>query len=133
ASLAAHLFAQIDHIRRQLDAHLARSRVDLSKDRAATACAVSHAAAGIVPALQHLSAERGLSFDVDVEPTLAVLVPREDLDELVGNLLDNACKWARTRCSVTVRQAGGRVAVVVEDDGPGISAEMRSQVLARGA
>jgi len=132
ASLAADLFAQIDHIRRQLDAHLARSRVDLSKHRAATACAVSDAAAGIVRALQHLYAERGLSFDVDVEPTLAVLVPREDLDELVGNLLDNACKWARTRCSVTVRQAGGRVAVVVEDDGPGISAEMRSQVLARG-
>jgi len=61
-----------------------------------------------------------------------VLVAREDLDELVGNLLDNACKWARTRCSVTARQAGARVGVVVEDDGPGISAEMRSQVLTRG-
>jgi signal transduction histidine kinase len=133
ADLAADLLAQIDRILRQLDAHLARSRVDLSKHRAVTASTVSDAAAGIVRALQHLYAERGLSFDVDVAPAVAVLVPREDLDELVGNLLDNACKWARTRCAVRARPAGARIALIVEDDGPGIPEAMRSHVLTRGA
>jgi len=130
--LAGALFEQVGRMRRQVDAHLARSRVDLSKHRVLTPIAASDAVAGVVRTLSQLYAERGLAFTVDADPALHVLVAREDLDELVGNLLDNACKWARTRCSVTVRQAGGRVAVIVEDDGPGISAEMRSQVLTRG-
>ena len=132
AELAGALFEQVGRMRRQVDAHLARSRVDLSKHRVVTPIAAAEAVAGVVRTLSQLYAERGLTFTVDVDPALHVLVAREDLDELVGNLLDNACKWARTRCSVTVRQAGARVAVIVEDDGPGISAEMRSQVLTRG-
>ena len=130
--LAGALFEQVGRMRRQVDAHLARSRVDLSKHRVVTPISAADAVAGVVRTLSQLYAERGLTFAVDADPALNVLVAREDLDELVGNLLDNACKWARTRCSVTVRQAGGRVAVIVEDDGPGISAEMRSQVLTRG-
>ena len=130
--LAGALFEQVGRMRRQVDAHLARSRVDLSKHRVLTPIAASDAVAGVVRTLSQLYAERGLTFAVAVDPGLHVLVAREDLDELVGNLLDNACKWARTRCSVTARQAGARVAVIVEDDGPGISAEMRSQVLTRG-
>jgi signal transduction histidine kinase len=132
AELAGVLLEQVDRMRRQVDAHLARSRVDLSKHRVVTPIAASDAVAGIVRTLSQLYAERGLTFAVDADPALNVLVAREDLDELVGNLLDNACKWARTRCSVTVRLSGDRVAVIVEDDGPGISAAMRSQVLARG-
>jgi len=130
--LAGALFEQVGRMRRQVDAHLARSRVDLSKHRVLTPIAASDAVAGVVRTLSQLYAERGLTFAVAVDPGLHVLVAREDLDELVGNLLDNACKWARTRCSVTARQAGARVVVIVEDDGPGISAEMRSQVLTRG-
>jgi signal transduction histidine kinase len=132
AELAGALFEQVGRMRRQVDAHLARSRVDLSKHRVLTPIVASDAVAGVVRTLSQLYAERGLAFAVNADPALNVLVAREDLDELVGNLLDNACKWARTRCSVTVRQAGGRVAVIVEDDGPGISAEMRSQVPTRG-
>ena len=130
--LAGALFEQVGRMRRLVDAHLARSRVDLSKHRVLTPIAASDAVAGVVRTLSQLYAERGLTFTVAVDPGLHVLVAREDLDELVGNLLDNACKWARTRCSVTARQAGARVVVIVEDDGPGISAEMRSQVLTRG-
>ena len=121
AELAGVLLEQVDRMRRQVDAHLARSRVDLSKHRVLTPISASDAVAGVVRTLSQLYAERGVTFAVDVDPALQVLVAREDLDELIGNLLDNACKWARTRCSVTVRPAGGRVAVVVEDDGPGIS------------
>jgi signal transduction histidine kinase len=130
--LASVLFEQVGRMRRQVDAHLARSRVDLSKHRIVTPIAASDAVAGVVRTLSQLYAERGLTFAVHVDPALHVLVAREDLDELIGNLLDNACKWARTRCSITVRPAGARVDVIVEDDGRGISAELRSRVLARG-
>jgi signal transduction histidine kinase len=131
--LASALLEQIDRMRRQVDAHLARSRADLSKHRiVVTPVSVSDAAAGVVRTLQHLYAERGLAIAVDVDPSIAVLVAREDLDEVLGNLLDNACKWARSRCSVTAQRSGARVALIVEDDGPGISAAMRQHVLTRG-
>jgi signal transduction histidine kinase len=132
ADLATNLLAQIDRIRRQLDAHLARSRADLSKHRVVTPSSVAEAVAGIVRTVQRLYAERPLSFEVNIDPALTVLVPREDLDELLGNLLDNACKWARPRCAVSARASGDRIALVVEDDGPGIPAAMRSRVLTRG-
>jgi signal transduction histidine kinase len=74
-----------------------------------------------------------LAFDVDVDPSIAVVAARDDLEEIAGNVLDNACKWARSRCRVTAHRSDGRVRLFVEDDGPGISAAMREQVLARGA
>jgi len=58
---------------------------------------------------------------------------REDMLELLGNLLDNACKWAmsRVRLDITADETGYRL--VIEDDGRGIPTEQRSEVLERGA
>jgi signal transduction histidine kinase len=131
--LAATLLEQVDRMRRQVDAHLARARVDVSKHRVVTPVSVSDTVAGVVRALSHLYAERRLSFDVHVDPSVEVLVAREDLEEIAGNLLDNACKWARTTCRVTARTDAGRAALVIDDDGPGIPAAARPEMLARGA
>jgi signal transduction histidine kinase len=84
-----------------------------------------------------LHADRGIVIDVAIPPGLAVRCRREDLDEMLGNLLDNACKWARTRVMVTSApvlssEGGSSVAIVIDDDGPGIDAEMRDAVLQRG-
>ena len=62
---------------------------------------------------------------------------RGDFTELLGNLVDNACKWCRSRVRVAVSvdpQAGARerLSIAVEDDGPGISEEDRTRVLKRG-
>jgi signal transduction histidine kinase len=57
---------------------------------------------------------------------------REDLDEILGNILENACKWARSSCRVDARVEAGRVIVVIDDDGPGIPAEVRDRLPARG-
>jgi signal transduction histidine kinase len=59
-------------------------------------------------------------------------VQREDLDEMIGNLLDNACKWMRTQVVVTAEETAQAVLVVVDDDGPGLAAAMRKAVLGRG-
>jgi signal transduction histidine kinase len=60
------------------------------------------------------------------------MATREDLDEILGNVLDNACKWARTSCRVDAHVDAGRVVVFVDDDGPGIPAEMRDRLPGRG-
>jgi signal transduction histidine kinase len=93
---------------------------------------VRASADGLARALLRLHAARGVDIAVDVEPDVHVRVEREDLDEMLGNLLDNACKWARTRARVSCDRAGDRVVVIVDDDGPGIEASMRAAVLGRG-
>ena len=56
----------------------------------------------------------------------------QDLQEMVGNLLDNACKWAHSRVLLSARLEQGRLHIVVEDDGPGLAAAEREQVFERG-
>ena len=51
-----------------------------------------------------------------------------DLEEMLGNLLDNACKWARRRIGVASRLEGDRLLLSVEDDGPGVPAERRDSI-----
>jgi signal transduction histidine kinase len=57
---------------------------------------------------------------------------REDMLELIGNLLDNACKWASNRVDLVISRTDGGYDITIDDDGPGIAEEARSQVLARG-
>ncbi|MCB1869385.1 MAG: HAMP domain-containing histidine kinase [Gammaproteobacteria bacterium] len=56
----------------------------------------------------------------------------QDLEEMLGNLLDNACKWARSQVAVSVKRGEDRLLILVEDDGPGIPEQRQSEVLERG-
>jgi signal transduction histidine kinase len=51
---------------------------------------------------------------------------------MLGNLLDNACKWARTKVVITASELDGGTAIAVDDDGAGLASEMRERVLQRG-
>ncbi|MDM7457707.1 MAG: ATP-binding protein [Tepidimonas sp.] len=66
------------------------------------------------------------------DPAVVFAGEAQDLQEMAGNLLDNACKWARQRVQVTVRRDGQRLQLTVDDDGPGLRPEQCQQVLARG-
>ncbi|HET7097929.1 MAG TPA: ATP-binding protein, partial [Casimicrobiaceae bacterium] len=72
------------------------------------------------------------TIDVTVAPDATVHAVLEDLEEMLGNLLDNACKWARSRVAVSAETDGDRVVLTVDDDGPGLDAALREQVLQRG-
>lgn len=65
-------------------------------------------------------------------PGLRLPWDREDLLEMLGNLLDNACKWADSEVRLTVAQGEGMVRLKVDDDGPGILPDQRQAVLERG-
>jgi signal transduction histidine kinase len=51
---------------------------------------------------------------------------------MLGNLMENACRWAVSRVAVSCAVAGSRLAVIVDDDGPGLAAPLRETVLRRG-
>ncbi len=130
--LAARLGQQIERMRRQVDYHLAHARAAASGAAPGAQTAVLASAEGLARTLQRLHADRGLAIDVKVAPDHVVRAEREDLDEMLGNLLDNACKWASARVSVASSALEDGIIVDVEDDGPGLAADMRDRVLQRG-
>lgn len=132
ADVAAAIREQVDRMRRQVDYHLAHARAAASGTTASVRTPVVECADGLARTLPKLYADRTLSIDVRVDPSHAVRVQREDLDEMLGNLLDNACKWARARVVIESTRAGDTLTITVDDDGPGLPAEMREKVLQRG-
>jgi signal transduction histidine kinase len=131
--LAATLAQLVDRMRRHVDYHLARSRATASTRAApGVRCAVLPPVEGLVRTMRRLHADRDLSIDVDVDPIHEIRGRREDLDEMLGNLLDNACKWARSRVAISSSLTDTRVVLCVDDDGPGLAPSMRAQVLQRG-
>ena len=132
SELAATIAHQVERMRRQVEYHLAHARAEGAGADPAARCSVAASALGLARTLERLHAERGLAIRVDAAEAHAVRCEREDLDEMLGNLLDNACKWARSTVSLTSRLEADRLVLTVEDDGPGLDASLREAVLQRG-
>src|SRR6266404_2810970 len=130
--VAAMIHEQIERMRRQVDYHLAHARAVSSGGTLGAHCAVLVSAEGLSRTLLRIFAVRGLDIAVDVSPNHSIRGQREDLDEMLGNLLDNACKWAKSAVSVQSFRENDSIAILVDDDGPGILPEMRDVVLQRG-
>ncbi|MFN3943753.1 MAG: ATP-binding protein [Allosphingosinicella sp.] len=118
-------------MRRQVDHHLARARAIGRRSSA-------QARADVWPALQ--AVERAVSrlyeqvtIDLAGDKDAAVRVERQDLDEMVGNLIENAAKYGGGRVFVTVRTTPECVEIDVEDDGRGIPEAERASIFDRGA
>jgi signal transduction histidine kinase len=130
--VAAEMRTQLDRMRRQLDYHLAHARAAASGAPLGTRSSVAVSANALARTLLHLHADRGLSIDVNVPPDHAVRVQREDLDEMLGNLLDNACKWATSRVTITSSLDDTSMLITIDDDGPGLDPALHDAVLQRG-
>ncbi len=130
--LATAVEQQIDRMRRQIDYHLAHARSAAASTSAAARASIATSVEGLARVLQRLHAERGLRIEIDAPASHAFRGQREDLDEMLGNLLDNACKWARSQVKVASSKEADRVVIMVDDDGPGINPAMRDAVLQRG-
>jgi len=130
--IAASVRQQVDRMRRQIDYHLAHARAAASASTPGIRASVRDSADGLARAMQRLHADRGVNIAVDGPVAHDARVQREDLDEMLGNLLDNACKWARSQVVVRSSVEGDRIVITIDDDGPGIPEEMREAVMRRG-
>jgi len=72
-------------------------------------------------ALAKVYADKGLAFRIECAPDLGWRIDEGDLFEMMGNLMDNAAKWARAQVVVRARREAGRLRIQVDDDGPGFS------------
>jgi signal transduction histidine kinase len=130
--LAATVHQQVERMRRQMDYHLIQARAVASGTHLASSCSVAGSVEGLVRTLRRLHADKELLVEAEVAAEHAVRARREDLDEMLGNLLDNACKWARSRVIVRSAAVGPSLVVLVEDDGPGLPEALRAVVGRRG-
>lgn len=134
-NLAALVVSQVVLARKQVDYHLARARA-----QAAAAVRLPgmrtplrEILEGLVRAMRHIHAERALQLQVQPIVTgLAFRGEAQDLQEMLGNLLDNACKWAASRVEIAAWIDGEWLTVRIEDDGPGIPPEQREAMMQRG-
>jgi signal transduction histidine kinase len=130
--LASTLSDEVDRMRRQVDYHLARARAAASGAAPGAHCLVADAAEALRRTLNRLHADRQLSMEITVPADLGFRGQREDLDEILGNVLDNACHWASARVVLTATAAQAVLHIRVEDDGRGLDPSMREAALQRG-
>lgn len=130
-ALRATLREQLEQIEQRLSRELGRARLaGEALPGARFDCAQELPGLFATLAMIH---DHGISLDWQAPPGLVVQRDREDLLELLGNLLDNACKWADGRVRLELSEADGALSIRVDDDGPGIEPACREEVLGRGA
>ena len=132
ASLAAAITQQVERMRRQIEYHLAHARASASGGNPTARCHVLTSADALARTMMTIHADRRLSIDVNVSHEHFVRSQREDYEEMLGNLVDNACKWARSRVEVRSSLVDGSIVTTVDDDGPGLDPSLRESVLKRG-
>jgi signal transduction histidine kinase len=132
AELASAILQQVERMRRQVDYHLAHARASASGGNPSARCHVLTSADGLTRTMATIHADREFAIDVHVSHEHFARTQREDLDEMLGNLIDNACKWAKSRVEIRSLIDEGSVVITVDDDGPGLAAELRETVLKRG-
>ena len=118
-------------MRRQVDHHLARARAIGRRASAQARATVWASVQAVERAVSTLYPN--VTIDIVGDKAAHVRVERQDLDEMLGNLVENAAKYGHGRVFVTVvPPAGGKVAIQIEDDGPGIAQSQRDELFTRG-
>lgn len=128
-----------DLVRRQTDAmssnvshYLKRAQAAAQAEVLGARTEVREPIEGIARMFERLHRDKGIAIDVDVDPKAIFRGERGDFDDLIGNLLENAAKWCKSRVNVTVTRNDDGLRLVVDDDGPGLPPEHRAKALERG-
>ncbi|MDP1531359.1 ATP-binding protein [Rhodoferax sp.] len=133
AKLAQLVSDQVAIARQQVNYHLSRAQVAASTRLPGAKTAVPPVVDGLVRAMCHIHAERQLTLNAGpFAPALGFRGEAQDLQEMLGNLIDNACKWAAQRVDIQARRHADTLVITVDDDGPGLAADQHDRVMQRG-
>ncbi len=118
----------------QVDHHLRRARAAARAQGPGERTPVAEVLDELSRTLERIFRDKGIAIDWDAPDDLWFLGERQDLLEIAGNAMENAGKWGRRRIRVRAEAAGPeRMRLTIEDDGPGLPAERREDVIRRGA
>lgn len=113
----------VDRIDRRIRHHLARAR-RTAAGGTGLSTAIKPRVDDLMLVMSRIYIDRGLTAYDDIDPKLTVACAEDDLDEVLGNLIDNAFKWAAGTIVVSAKAENSKVMITVEDDGPGIAKEI---------
>jgi signal transduction histidine kinase len=134
--LAAKVTEQANIMRDQIARHLERARLAAGLKVVGSVTSVVPVVAALIRTMQKIHQGRGVAIDLDAPAEVRFRGEQQDLEEMVGNLVDNACKWAQMRVSVEIvaerRDSMPVVRIIIDDDGPGLNPAQRDQVARRG-
>ena len=123
---------QIAAMGSSIDHHLARARIAATSDIIGARTPLRPLVEGLRRTVSKIYAQRNIEIDIDVTGEPIFRGECQDLTEMLGNLLDNACKWANLHVRLSGRTAGDELVIEINDDGPGIPDVDRVRVLDRG-
>src|ERR1700761_6095053 len=136
---ANKVLEQAEVMRNQVAHHLERARIAARLTIVGTVTEVAPAIDALRRPMEKIHRDRGIVIEVQADAQAKFRGERQDLEEMAGNLVDNACKWAASHVfiEVTVERpvepgAGRILRIIVDDDGRGLSAAERAQVSRRG-
>jgi signal transduction histidine kinase len=139
SSLADKIREQAQVMRDQVNHYLDRARAAARSNVVGSITEVTPVIEGLVRTFQKIYRDRALDFDLRLEGAPRFRGEQQDLEEMLGNLLDNAGKWARANVCVQLAidpaaEAGGQdfLHVTIDDDGPGLAEDQRAQAMKRG-
>lgn len=125
--------AQVDAAQRQIDWHLARARASAAHQLPGQRTEVAPILEGLLRVMRRVHLERRLDIEVSTLPsTLCFAGEEQDLQEMLGNLIDNACRNATAHVRVSVQAKSNQWLFNVDDDGPGVPPSQYAAVLQRG-
>ena len=132
-ALSEKVVEQAEIMRTQITHHLDRARVAARAGVIGDVTEVDPTLMALKRALDRIYGEKGIDLTVSVEADLKFQGEKQDLEEMTGNLMDNACKWAKSVVAVTACPSGnGSLVVTVDDDGPGLTKAERERAVKRG-
>ncbi|MCL2716618.1 MAG: sensor histidine kinase [Alphaproteobacteria bacterium] len=135
---AAKVMEQAGMMRDQVAHHLERARIAARVSIVATISEVAPIIEALRRTMEKIHRDRGIVIDLRNDASARFRGERQDLEEMVGNLVDNACKWALSRVAIDVvvdapaAEANPLLRITVDDDGRGLSESERTQVARRG-
>jgi signal transduction histidine kinase len=126
------ILKQTKDISKNVDHYLSRARTFGTEKVLGSRTRLKTVAEDLVYAMQRIYQNRDLEFDLSGLKGCWFKGEGQDLDEMLGNLMDNACKWAKSRVVIGCGPNNDRLEVMVEDDGPGIDEKEFENVMRRG-
>ena len=115
-----------------IDHFLSQARIYGKKDVIGYRTSVKAVINDLTYAVKHIYRDRGVEIQFSDQGTCLFRGESQDLEEMAGNLIDNACKWAKSKIVINCKTANNRLLLIVEDDGPGIPKEKLGDVIQRG-
>lgn len=138
--LSDKVLDQSEQMREQITRHLERARMAAQRRVIGIATDVETVSRRLIRAMRRINDEKDIDIELVITPGLSFRGEQQDFEEMLGNLVDNACKWASAKVRVSIERSPvakrdhqrGMLSICVDDDGPGLTPEQRDEATKRG-